>query len=186
MDVDVAAAKQTIGLASQLDEGIVPVAPVLAIGPSAGIDRFAVVADVMADLQQQRDGKLTDGAGAVHRDVAHRDPLFLCVGNINDIVTGGLHRDELQVGAGVNDLFRNNALVCHRDVGITDTAKHLFLVIRSDAVIHRQLAKRPQGLPTQITGVLRVSVCYYNLHHNSSLLIIIIPASEYASPFRRS
>ncbi len=61
VDADAAAAQQTEGLARQLDERVVPVAPVRAVLPFALVDGAVMVADVETGFQHQGDGELTDG-----------------------------------------------------------------------------------------------------------------------------
>ena len=91
---DSAEADDADGLAGKLDHGIVPVAPVGVICPASGVYRFAVVPDVVAKLQKQRDGKLADRRRAVCRHVADRNAFFLCAGAVDDIVARGKHADE--------------------------------------------------------------------------------------------
>ena len=164
VDADAAAAQQTEGLARQLDEGIVPVAPVRAVLPLALVDGAVMVADVEAGFQHQGDGELTDGIAAVIGHVAHGDALFLGIGHVHHIVAGGHHRDELQVGAAVNNLSGDLRLVDDGDLRVTDPADALILVSRVDAVVVRHLAQGFQRGPAQIAGVFHVAVCYNDFH----------------------
>ena len=178
VDADVAAAQQAVGLASQLDEGIVPVAPVGAVLPLAGVDGVAVVADVVADLQQQGDGELADGTGAVHRHVGHADALLLGIGDVDDVVAGGQHGDVLDAGAGVKGPAADGGLVGDDHLGVADAGDDLLFVGEAGAVIDRQIAQLVQSVPAEIAGVLRVSVQYHDLH--SVLLLVIKNFNEWA------
>ncbi len=75
-----------IVLCSKLNERVIPEAPVGAAGPAAGMDGVAVVADVVAGLEQQGDGILADRGGAVGRDVADRDTAPPGASDIHDVV----------------------------------------------------------------------------------------------------
>ena len=168
VDADTAAAQQTEGLARQLDERIVPVAPVRAVLPLALVDGPIMVADVQAGLQHQGDGELADGIAAVVGHVAHGDALFLGVSHVHHVVAGGHHCDELQVGAVVNDLPGDLRLVDDGDLRVADPTDALILVSRVDAVVVRHLAQGFQRGPAQVAGVFHVAVCYNDLHRMCS------------------
>ena len=164
VDADVPASQQAVGLARQLDQRIVPVAPVGAALPLAGLHRLVMVADVVADLQQQGDGELADRLGAVHRHVGNGDALFLCVGHVHHVVAGGQHGDEAHGGAGVDGPAGDGGLVGEDHLRVGDAGDDLLLVRQAGAVIHRQLAQLLQLPPAQVPGVLRIAVQNHDLH----------------------
>ena len=51
----------------KLNKGIIPVAPVLIIFPFSRMDAVGMALNMVADLKEHRDRKLTDGRGAVGR-----------------------------------------------------------------------------------------------------------------------
>ena len=163
VDADAAAAQQTEGLARQLDEGVVPVAPVRAVLPFALVDGAVMVADVQAGLQHQGDGELADGIAAVVGHVAHGDALFLGIGHVHHVVAGGHHRDELQVGTAVNDLPGHGGLVDDGNLRVTDPADGFILIGQADAVIVCHLTQGFQRSPAQVAGVFGVAVKNYYL-----------------------
>ena len=164
VDADAAAAQQTEGLARQLDEGVVPVAPVRAVLPFALVDGAVMVADVETGFQHQGDGELADGIAAVVGHVAHGDALFLGIGHVHHVVAGGQHRDELQVGTAVNDLPGHGGLVDDGDLRVTDPADGFILIGQADAVIVCHLTQGFQRSPAQVAGVFHVAVCYNDFH----------------------
>ena len=152
------------GLALQLDEGVVPVAPVDAVGPVAGVDGGVVVADVVAHLQQQGDGKLADRGGAVGGHVGDGDALFGGVDVVHHVVAGGQHGNHFHAGAGVDDLFGDGGLVGKHHLRVPDAGDGLVLVGEAGAVIDRQLSQLPQLVPAQVAGIFGISVQYYDFH----------------------
>ena len=109
------------GLSLQLDQRIVPVAPVNAFSPFSFMDSLVMVADVMADLKEKSDGELTDRGGSVCRNIHNRNSLFSGVVIVDDIVAGGESRDQLDTRTLVDGLTGDRGLICDDNLGITDT-----------------------------------------------------------------
>ncbi len=163
---DAAKAHNADGLALQLDEGVVPVAPVGAAGPVSGVDGGVVVADVVAHLQQQGDGELAHRGGAIGGDVGDGDALFGGIGVIHHVVAGGQQGDEFNAGAGVNDLFGDGCLVGKDHLRVSDAGDGFVLVGEAGAVINRQLTQPAQPVPAQVAGIFGIAVQNYNFHMN--------------------
>ena len=164
MDPDAAAAKQAVGFTGQLNERIVPVAPVLTVLPPALMNRSVMVSNMEAGFQHQGNGKLADGVPAVIGDVAHRDPLFFGAGNVHHVVAGGRHGNQLQVRAALQNPPGHRGLIDDGDLCAVQPADHLILVIQSDPIINSHVPQRLQRRPAQIAGIFRISVQYYNFH----------------------
>ena len=54
----------------------------------------AVMAHLAANLQQQRNGVLRHGIGAVGGHIADRDAALLCIRDINNVVARCQYRDQ--------------------------------------------------------------------------------------------
>ena len=165
---DVPQADKAQGLALQLDEGIVPVAPVLAVFPFALIDGFAVMADVVAHLQQQGDGELADGGGAVGGHVGDGDALRPGVDIVHHVVAGGQYGDVFDAGTGVQHLPGDGGLVGQHYLRVPNAVDCLLPVREAGAIVDRQFPQGPEGLPAEIAGVFRVAVQYHNFHNAAS------------------
>ena len=146
--------------------------------PAALVHGVAVVGHMVADLQQQRNGKLADGGGAIGGDVGDTDALLPGVVIVDDVIPRGQNRDVLQVRAGVKDRLADGALVGKDNFGVADAPGDDFVVI-GRAVIDRQIAEGGQGFPAQITGVFGVAVEDYDFHRASLLLDLITCDSFY-------
>ena len=127
------------------------------------MDGAAVVARMMADLEQKREGKLRHALRAVGRDVAHRDAAALCRFHVHDIVARGEHADVAHRRAGGKHAFRDHRLVRQHDRRAAD-APDCLLFAAERAIVHRQLAKLSERIPAQIARILRVSVQHNNFH----------------------
>ena len=125
-----------------------------------------MVADVVADLQQQGDGELADGGGTVGGHVGDGNALFLGINIVHHIVAGGQHTDHLHVGAGVDNLFGNGSLIGKDHLGVADAGDSLVLISEAATVIDSELAQLSQLVPAQIAGVFRIAVQDHNLHEN--------------------
>ena len=153
-----AKADNTDGLTLQLNEGVVPIAPVDTVGPVAGVNGGVVMADVMAYLQQQGDGKLAHRGGAIGGHIGDGNPLLFGVFIIHYVVAGGQHRNHLHAGAGVDDLFGDGGLVGKDHLRIPDAGDGLVLVGEAGAVIDRQITQPAQFVPAQVTGIFGIAV----------------------------
>ena len=163
---DAAKADDAHSLPRQLNEGIVPEAPVGAALPLALVDHPVVVADVVADFQQQANGELAHGIRAVGGDIADYDAPFLGVVHVNHIVARGQNADEFQVGTGIHNLPVHRGLVGVNRLGIPDSADNLGVVVHRGPVIDPQLPQRLQPTPAQVPGVFRIAVQYNDFHRN--------------------
>ena len=148
----------------ELNERVIPEAPVGAAGPAAGMDGVAVVADVVAGLEQQGDGILADRGGAVGRDVADGDTALPGAGDIHDVVARGQHADHFDVGAGLEDRPRQRRLVGQHDLGIRDARDRLRGICQARPVIDRHLRQLPQPIPAQIAGIFRITIQNHKFH----------------------
>ena len=75
------------------------------------MDGVAVVADVVAGLEQQGDGILADRGGAVGRDVADGDTALPGAGDIHDVVARGQHADHFDVGGRPRKTARGSGVL---------------------------------------------------------------------------
>ena len=160
--------------ALELDERIVPVAPVGVIGPVARVDRLAVMADVVADLEQQGNRELADGGGAIGRDVADGNPLFLRVIVVDNVVARGQNRNQFDIRALVNCFLRDGGLVHDHDLGVSNALGNEGRLLISRAVINRNFAQCFKPFPAQISGVFGVAVQNNNFHGNTSRFKIVV------------
>ena len=167
---DAAEADDAGGLAVQLDEGVVPVAPVDVIGPLAFVDSLVVVADVVAHLQQQGDGVLAHTGGAIGGHVAHRDPLLLGIVIVDHIVAGGQHSDHLQIGTLVHGLLGDGGLVGDDHLRVADPFRDDGGLHIGGPVIDRQFPHAAQLIPAQIAGIFRITIQHYDFHCSSLLI----------------
>ena len=164
VDADVPAAKQAVCLSRQLDQGVVPVAPVRALFPFPALYRIIMITDVMADFKQQGDGKLADGMGAVDRHVGDRDALLFCAGYVDHVIAGGQHGDEAHGGTGVHHSAGDGGLVGEDHLRTADPGDDLVLIGEAGAVVNRQVSQLLQFSPAEIAGVFRVSVQNDDVH----------------------
>ena len=133
------AAVQAVCLSRQLDQGVVPVAPVRALFPFPALYRIIMITDVMADFKQQGDGKLADGMGAVDRHVGDRDALLFCAGYVDHVIAGGQHGDVFYARACIHDILCDRCLVGDDHLSISDTGNDLILIRYAGPVINRKL-----------------------------------------------
>ena len=170
MIADLAAAEQAVGFACKLNEGIIPVAPLVAVLPLAVVNGLVVVADVQAGFKHQGDGELADGVAAVVGHVAHGNALLLGIGDVHHVIAGGKYRDELDVRALVQRRTRDGGLVHHNNLCVTDALGNERGFRVGGAVIDRYIAELLQLAPAQIAGIFRIAVEYNNFHGLVSLL----------------
>ena len=166
---DAAKADDAHGLALQLDEGVVPVAPVHIVGPIARVDALVVVADVVADLQQHGNGELAHRSRAVGGHIDNSHPLFPSGGAIHHVIAGGQHCNELHGRALVQRSAGDGGLVQHHHLGVADALGNEGGFGVGRAVIKGHIAQCFQPGPAQVTGVFGVSVQYYDLHRYALL-----------------
>ena len=149
-------------LAVQLDQRIVPKAPVGTLLPAPGVHRLAVMGHMVADFEQHRDRILPDGGGPVGGDVADGDAALPRGGDVHDVVAGRQHADKPERGTVLDDLPRERDLVGVDRLGVPDPFPDQ---LRRRAVVDRQLAERLQALPAQVAGVFGISVQHHNFHN---------------------
>ena len=119
---------------------------------------------MMADLQQQRDGELTDGRRAVGRDVDDGNALFPGAGAVDHVIARRQHGDELDVRAFVHRRARDGRFVHHHDLRVADALSDQRGFGIGRAVVDRQLAEFFQLIPAQIAGILGIAVQNNNFH----------------------
>ena len=141
-----------------------------------------MMANAVTDLQQQGDGKLADGTGAVHRHIGYRDPLLPGVIDIHHIVAGGLHGDESHSGTGIDDLLRDGRLVGDHHLCAADATDDLRRVISVGAVVNGYFAQLVQSLLIQISGIDGITVQNHDFHCVSPLAASALPAHLQNAP----
>ena len=105
------------------------------------MDGVAVPADAAADFQQQCNGVLRNGGGAVSRNVGDRNAVLARTGAIDDIVTRGQNRNKAQLRAGLDDAPRNRRFVGQDDLRVSDARDDLGLVCKAGTVIDREITE---------------------------------------------
>ena len=165
-----AKADHTGGLTVQLNEGVVPVAPVNMIRPLALVDGLVVVANVMAHLQQQGDGVLAHTGGAVGGHVAHHNTFLLGVVVVGHVVAGGQEGNELQVWTLIYGILGNWGLVGDNHLSSTDSFCNTGILYIGGTIIDRHIPQGLQGTPAQVAGIFGISVQNYDFHKNTPLL----------------
>ena len=128
------------------------------------MDRRAVMADMMADLQQQCDRILADRCRAVGRHIHDRDALFLRVFVIHDVVARRQNRNQPDIRARIHCRAGDRRFVHDHDLGVADALRDQRGLGIRRAVVDRQLAQRLQFRPAQVAGIFRVAVQYNNFH----------------------
>ena len=114
--------------------------------------------DMVADLQQQRHGKLRHRRRAVGGHVGNGDAALPCVRIVHDVIARCQHADEAQRRAGVQHGGGERRLVRQHDLGAADALDDLRLVRQARTVVDRQLTQRAQRVPAQIAGIFRISI----------------------------
>ena len=127
----------------------------------------------MANLQQQRNGKLADGECSVDRHVGHWDSPLLGKRRVNDIIPGSQHRQEAYGRARLHGTPGNGRLVGHNNVGVSDPANDLLLVRETGALINRQTAQLLKALPAQVPGIFGVTIQNHDFHKIASYRMIV-------------
>ena len=90
---DPAITNDSHGFARQLDQRVIPEAPVRVFRPSAFLHCLIMMPDVMADLQQQSDGKLSHRICTISRDIGYHNPPLLGRLHVHHIVAGSQDAD---------------------------------------------------------------------------------------------
>ena len=110
-----------------------------------------MMADLVADFQQQAEGELGHGSGAVGGYVADHHATLLCGFTIHHVITGGQHANQLQPGALIQKLGGNGGLVHQYDIRFPDP-RCGFLRI-SQTGIDGDVAIFGKSIPAQIPGI---------------------------------
>ncbi len=102
---DAAGAHDAQPEAGQLDQGKVPVAEIGGLRPAAIAHGGRMVAGVTGQFEQQGEGVLGDGAGAVFRHIGDGNPARPRGGGVHDVVAGRQDADvaearQLRQGGG--------------------------------------------------------------------------------------
>ena len=148
----------------QFDQRRIPEAEIRARRPAPGLHCLGMVADVHADLKQQRDGKLRDRRRPIGRDVRHCNALLRSIGAVDHVIARRHDRDEPQRRTGVDHLPRDRRFVDHNDLRVADALHNLRYIRVVRPVVDRQLSQRRQRVPAQITRILTISVQNHDLH----------------------
>ena len=157
------------GHAGQLNLGSVPEAEVGAGGPFSFVNHTVVVADSVAQLQQQGDGELGHRSGAVGGDVAYGNAPGFGVGNVHHVVAGGQATNQLQIGAGVQDGFVDGDFVRRDEIRIANPLDGQIPI--GCAVVNSQVTKLLQAVPAQVSGIQGGAVQYNDVHKQSPCII---------------
>ena len=160
---DAAEAYDAHSLAGELDHGVIPEAPVSAGRPFPLMYRLVMVAGVAAYLQQQGDGKLGHGVGAVGRHVGYGYALLPGVDIVDGVVARGLYGDKADVGAGVYHPAGDLGLVGDDYFRIAYASDDLFLV-PGIVVEDPELSELLILLPAQVPGVHGITVNNSQFH----------------------
>ena len=123
-----------------------------------------------ADFQQQGNGVLGDGIGAIVWHIAKRHSVFAAAIHVGGIVAGGHDADEFYVGTGIRQSGRQVGPVAYDNVSISHTA-HNFLQTACMGVEHGELAEFFKLLVAQIPQIDDAAIYYAKLHTVVLLLI---------------
>ena len=166
---DASKADDANGFARQFNERIIPIAPVGICSPVSVVDRRAVMADMVADLQQQSNRELTDRCCSIGRHVDDRNALFPCVLIVHNVIARRKDCNQPDIRARINRRAGDRRLIHNDDFRIANALRDQRGFCIRCAVINGQFSKRLQPFPTQIAGVFRISVQYYKLHSSPFL-----------------
>ena len=118
VSANVAVAHNARALVGEFDEGIVPAAEVAAVSPKALAVGLGIVACACCSFEQEGCGHLCYSAATVAGCVAHRDASPACSFNVNDVISGGGHADQLQPGQVVEVGFGKGCFVDYQHFGV--------------------------------------------------------------------
>ena len=121
-------------LPREFHQRIAPEAEIRALRPFALAHQATVLAHVQAQLQQQRDGHLRHGIGAVSGHIAHGNAPLPRRFHIHNVHTRGQHADKAQLLRGLDRLPVEHHLVGVDDGRAGDARGDL---LGPRAVVHR-------------------------------------------------
>ena len=147
---DLAEANNAEGESSQFDLGGKAVAVVGVAGPAAGTGIGGVEGGLIGQVQQEGEGMLGDGGGAVSGNIGDHKPAFFGGGEIDGIPAGGEDADVGQVGSLFDGGGAEDGLVQHDRFSGADPGEG---VGRGGAVINRAVGQFLEGSPGEIAGV---------------------------------
>ena len=103
-----------------------------------------------AQLQQMRNGQLSDGRRGIAGAIADQDPQLLRCGGIDYVIPRGQNTDQLEIFALAQRLLVQPDLIDIDDLRVADARQD---ILRRRPVIDGDLAKFPQPVPGQVAGV---------------------------------
>ena len=149
-----------------------------------------MMSDMGADFHQKADCKLAHDLCAVSRNIDDGDSSLPGCRTVDNVVAGRQHSDQFQLRAGVQSLGGNRGLIDHGDFRVADPLRYDGSICVGSAVVDRHLAESFQSAPGQVSGVLGITIKYYNSHFLSScsfcLPLLRIPSQESDSAFNES
>ena len=135
------------------------------------MDGFRVVSHMVADFEQQSDGKLPDSVGAVGRDIGDTDTFLPGILVIHNVVARGKNRNILHIRAGVKDRFADGAFVGEDHFGVPDAFNNHGVIV-GGAVVDRQVAEGFQRFPAEVAGVFGIAVEDHDFHRAFLLYLL--------------
>ena len=84
-----------------------------------------MVGNLMAQIQQQRKGKLGNSGSAVVRHITHGDAAFGSGFTVYHIVAGSQNTDQLDIGTGFQNFLCNRRFICKHNTCIANAFCHL-------------------------------------------------------------
>ena len=153
---DASETDDTHGFTVQFHLGGIPEAEIGTGFPFSIVHRPVVVADPVAQLQQQGDGELGNGSGSVTRHIAYRDSPARRGIAVDDVVAGGGDGDEFDFGAGRQYGFGDGCFVGNHDIRLTDAADDFGFTY--SLVIYGGFSESSDGFPAQVAGVQSLAV----------------------------
>lgn len=112
---DVAETHDAEGLSSEFDDGVVEAGEDGGIRPELGFRAVAV--NVGGEIEEKGEAVLGDAVGGIAGDIADRDSVGFGRLEVDAIDPGGADKDELEIGAGLEDVCGDENFVGDDDVG---------------------------------------------------------------------
>ena len=125
--------------------------------------------DVVAGLQQQGNGELGHGPGAVAGYVAHGNPPLRSGLDVHHIEARGQNADVADAWAAGQHLAGHRRLVGQDNIAAVYAAHDLLHIVQGGAVVDGHLAQSLEIRPAQVAGVQTIAVQYYDFHDISSI-----------------
>ena len=128
------------------------------------MDRLIVAAHMVAQLQQQGNGKLGHRPGSIGGHVAHRDPPLAGGFDIHHVVACGQNADVPQVGAPLQHRPGKRRLVGQYHLRTGDASGNLLLIGQGCALVYRQLPQLFKRGPADVAGIEAIAIQHHDPH----------------------